>query len=237
MQDRLAVARPAVVVTSALLLASALAPLGCAFHPPGAPPIDRDPLPVNSTPQGAIPRLERTYERQDEIEYPKLLTADFRYTFSAQSDPALATQYGLNWGKDDETQSAEHLFAGFVNGTGEAVPPASRITVDFVNDQYYPDPAHADSATWYVYCPVTNVNLTIDIPANGGTTTYDISAPHSFFLVRGDAALLDPGQAADSTRWYVRRWDDHSPALPNGGAAPVPLAAASWGGMKGSYDR
>lgn len=193
---------------------------------------------MNSTPQGAILRLQRAYEREDAIEYPRLLTADFRYTFSAQSDQALVTQYGLNWGKDDETQSAEHLFSGFVNSQGNAVPPASRIQVNFINDQYYPDPAHSDSSAWYVYCPVTNVNLTIDVPiAGGGTTSFDIAAPHAFYLVRGDAALLDPGQPADSGHWYVRHWDDLSPAT---GQNPTTLpanAAASWGGMKGSYDR
>ncbi len=214
-----------------------LAPSGCAFRPTG---ITQQPVPppLNSTPQGAILRLQRLYENQDAVNYAALLTADFRYTFSAQSDPALATTWGTNWGKIDEVDSAEHLFSGFVNTEGKAVPPATRIQVNFVNDQYYPDPVHADSGAWYVYCPVTNVNLTIDVPVDaGGTTTYNIAAPHSFFLVRGDAAFLDAGQPADSTHWYVRHWDDHSPPPGTNPATLPSLAAESWGGIKGAHVR
>jgi len=212
-----------------LALAACLAGCGAfapePIHPPPPPPPAQ-----NSTPQGAILRLQRAYGYQDLTDYASLLTADFRYTFSAQSDPKLVSTYGNNWGKDDEYESAKHLLTGFTNTQGVYVPPASRIVVQFVNDQYYPDPAHADSGAWYVYCPVTDVNLTIDVPVGGGdVTTYDISAPHAFYLVRGDAAFLDPGQPADSTHWYVRHWDDLSPA--------PPVAAATWGGMRGAYER
>jgi len=214
---------------------------GCVFSPkPGGPGSQLGPLPVNATPKGAIDRLQRTYERLDLVDYTGLLTADFRYTFSAQSDPALASLYSDNWGKDDETESAKHLFEGFTNSTGQRFGPASNITVRFDNDQYYADPAHADSAAWYVYCPVSTVNLTVDAPLpDGSTTTYNISAPHSFFLVRGDAAILDAGQRADSTRWYVRHWDDLSPAPAPGGAQQpdAPMATATWGDVKGSYGK
>jgi len=224
------------VLRVTFILLPALA--GCAFSPakmkkgPGS-----DPLPPNTTPQGAILRLQRTYENQDATDYEGLLTSDFRYTFSAQTDQDLVNQYGTNWGKDDEVESARHLFSGFTNSKGLFQAPASRIQAAFVNDQYYLDPVHADSATWYVYCPVADVNLKIEVPIEGGgTTTYDISARHAFYLVRGDAAILDPGQPADSTRWYLRHWDDESTPTPGSSPGALPVLAATWGGMKGAYD-
>jgi hypothetical protein len=225
-----------------LTLACAVLATGCGIFSPrhkgGVQP--GVVLPPNTTPHGAIDRLQRSYENQQLAAYEGLLTADFRYTFSAQSDPKLAAQYADNWGKDDETESAKHLFEGFVDSQGKAQPAASNITVRFDNDQYYADPAHSDSTAWYVYCPVSNVNLTLDLPqGDGTTTTVYVTAPHSFYLVRGDAALLDAGQPADSTRWYVRHWDDLSPATPTTAliAPGLPVAAASWGGLRGSYGR
>jgi hypothetical protein len=57
---------------------------------------------------------------------------------------------------------------------------------------------------------------------------------HRLWLVRGDAAVgLDPGQPADRTRWYIRRWRDETTQLgakPNG-----PQSACTWGAIKGIY--
>jgi hypothetical protein len=228
---------------------------GCGGSNPFHPPIDNQhtlpgDVPQNDTPQNTMIRFQKAYQYQDITQYANLLTADFRYTFSVQSDPTLAQTYGNNWGKDDETESAKHLLTGFTNSSGTYVPPASNISISFINDQYYPDPLHSDSTSYYVYCPVSTVNLNIDVPSGDGTTTYNISAPHSFYLVRGDAALLDAGQSAASDRWYIRHWDDLSPALSSviqiaranasiqgsssfGGGTVV----ASWGNVKDAYFR
>ena len=241
----------------ALTLAALPVLAGCGGSNPFSPPPDlthtlpKD-TPPNDSPQNTMIRFQRAYQYQDITQYTNLLTSDFRYTFSAQSDPTLNTTYP-NWGKDDETESTKHLLTGFTNASAVYVPPASNITIQFINDQYYLDPLHSDSLSFYRYCPVTTVNLNIDVPVDGGgSTTYIISAAHSFYLVRGDAAILDPGQAADSTHWYIRHWDDLSPKLgastiqvasahaplgtagSTGGATSMPI---TWGGLKGSYRR
>jgi len=243
------------VRVSALALTIAALPVlaGCGGGNPFKPPVDDKhtipgTTPPNNTPQNTMLRFQAAYQYQDITTYKNLLTADFRYTFSQQSDPSLVTLYGNNWGKDDETESATHLLTGFTNSGGTYVAPASAITMAFINDQYYTDPAHSDSARFYDYTPITTVNLNIDVPTSDGGTTYNISAPHSFYLVRGDAAFLDAGQPADSTHWYIRHWDDLSPKVPgtvgmlrvastgsvNASGSTV---ASTWGATKARYAR
>jgi len=218
---------------SALALTIAAFPVlsGCGGGNPFHPPVDNvhtlpNDTPLNDTPQNTMLRFQKAYQYQDITAYTGLLTSDFRYTFSKQSDPLLDAQYGSNWGKDDETESTKHLLTGFTNTSGTFIFPASNITISFVNDQYYPDPLHSDSTSYYVYCPVSTVNLAIDVPSGAGTTTFNISAPHSFYLVRGDAAFLDAGQSPANDRWYIRHWDDLSPALP-GASAVLRIASAN----------
>ncbi len=247
------------VRVSALALTFAALPVlsGCGGNPftPKIDPIHTLPkdAPPNDSPQNTMIRFQEAYQYQDIGQYTGLLTADFRYTFSAQSDGNLVTLYGNNWGKDDESESAKHLLTGFTNSVGTYYPPANNISIQFINDQYYQWPLHADSTSFYVYCPVSTVNLNIDVPVDGGgSTTYNISAPHSFYLVRGDAAFLDAGQPADSTHWYIQHWDDLSPKLPvavlqiastnaavgsSGSSGATTTARVSWGGLKDSYRR
>ncbi len=198
---------------SALALIVAALPVlsGCGANP-FKPPVDKNHIPAtvpqNDTPQNTMLRFKAAYQYQDITVYKSLLSADFRYTFSAQTDPALVTLYGNNWGKDDEVESAQHLLTGFTNSQGTYVAPASSITLSFATDQYLPDPTHSDSAAYYDYTPIANVSLDIDVPTTSGTTTYNIRAQHNFYLVRGDAAFLDAGQPADANHWYIHRWDD-----------------------------
>ncbi|MGH7725053.1 MAG: hypothetical protein ACREOU_06445, partial [Candidatus Eiseniibacteriota bacterium] len=66
-----------------------------------------------------------------------------------------------------------------------------------------------------------------------------------FYLVRGDAAVLDTGQEARTDRWYIYRWDDLSQPLPGGPARLASLnagalgtpAPTTWGGLKDGYKR
>lgn len=239
---------------SALALTCALTFVlaGCSgnpFKPPadngngGLPP----DTPLNDSPQNTMTRFQRTYEYQVQPEYVKLLTSDFRYTFSSDTDPTLVAQYGPNWGKDDEAESADHLFKGFTSSTsGNYVPGATNITMALNSVQYFDDPAHSDSSGYYKWVTVARVVMAIEVPGTTESQIYNIDARHEFYLVRGDAARLDAGQTATSDRWYIRRWDDLSTSL--GGAIHIASAnnqvsnssvshPTSWGAMKGTYLR
>ena len=215
----------------ALAAAGALCVLGgCAQStPPPPPPPPPPPLECDAP----LCRLRASYQYEVLSEYGRLFTADFRYTFSAQTDPDLVTTYANNWGKLDELESAKHLFAGFTNAQGEYLPAARGIDLAFLNERYFADPAHSDSTRYYAFAPVSEVDLAVEVPAGDSTTTYRASGPHNFYLVRGDAAVLDPDQAADSTRWYIRRWDDLAAAAP--GPVGAAQANVSWGWLKARY--
>jgi len=238
----------------ALTLATTLAFAGCGgnpFKPPpdtgnGGLPVD---TPANDSPQNTMTRFQRTYEYQVQPEYVKLLTNDFRYSFSLDSDPALVTLYGPNWGKDDEAESATHLFNGFTSSAdGKYYAGATNITMVLNSSQYFDDPAHSDSSAYYQWVTVARVVMSIEVPGDAsGPLTYYIDAPHNFYLVRGDAlgASLDADQPATSTHWYIRKWDDLSPPpaagtiriasvnnRPVGSSLSVPITL---GALKASY--
>jgi len=220
-----------------LLLLFVLCVSGCAFNPPEDIPVPPPPLPEADSPQNLMLRFEGVYELQSAVNYEALLTSDFRYTFSLASDPLLVNQYP-NWGRDDEVESTRHLFEGFTTTTGELLPAASRIEMTLNGVQYGQDYTHPDSGEHYMKVVITSVHLVIDVPVGPSGTSYDVTGRHEFYLVRGDAAVLDPGQVARADRWYLRRWDDLSPGV----GAPVPAAdivigaprrvSASWGGVK-----
>jgi len=251
------------VRVSALALTIAVLPVltGCGGGNPFHPPIDDvhtlpPETPLNDTPQNTMIRFQRAYDHQDITSYKNLLSSDFRYTFSNQTDQDLVNQYGTNWGKDDETESTQHLLTGFTNSIGKYYGPANSITISFTGDQYLQDFQHGtDSTAFYAYVPVTQVRLDIvvtDPQSTTGTTTYNIQAEHDFYLVRGDVALLDAGQSNATDRWYIRRWDDRSLPQPlvvlqiasantvvagsNSFGAATPTHV-TWGGLKDTYYR
>jgi len=166
-------------------------------------------VPQTDTPVHLVQRLERTWESQDLPEYGKLLTQDFHFEFSADSDPDLVNRYP-NWGLDDETASASHLFYGFTNSSGTPMPAAIRIDLTLGGVTVEDDSAHADSTAHYRKVVVAAMIGAIAFPVEPDTLIYSLSSRQEFHVVRGDAAVLAAGVAPDSTRWYVRRWDDLS---------------------------
>ena len=208
----------------------------------GGPP----PPPGNRTPALTIARFQTMYESQNTAELGKLLTANFSFRFSTQSDPTLAQQYGSTWDKADELASAGHLFDGFTSPDPPYVTfgPATSISLAFVNMQILDDLLLPDSSRFYKYVVVPSANLTITVVNGAIETIYEISAPQDFYLVRGDVALLDSGQPADSTYWYIYRWDDRNPAPATSPQATgptrslarfMPVEPSSWGRIKADY--
>jgi len=243
----------------ALTLATTLAFAGCGGNPFKPPPDNGNgglpnDTPAADSPQNTMTRFQRTYEYQVQPEYVKLLTNDFRYTFSSATDPTLAAQYGATWGKDDEAESAAHLFDGFTSTTtGNYIPGASNITMTLNSVQYFEDPAHPlpinpgepDSSAYFKWVTVATVLMAIEIPGTPDPLVYNIAARHEFYLVRGDAlsASLDPDQPKTRDHWYIRRWDDLSePPVPTGamhiasvnpaGALQAPITL---GALKAAY--
>jgi hypothetical protein len=84
---------------------------------------------------------------------------------------------------------------------------------------YENDFGHPDSTAQYRKVVVTVFGGAIEVPGSPDTTVYEIASRQELYVVRGDAAVLPAGAAADTTHWYVRRWDDltspvGSPKLP-----------------------
>jgi hypothetical protein len=184
-------------------------------------------------------RFEAAYKFEVEPEYVALLTADFRFEFSADADSSLAAQYASSWSKLDENAAAIHLFEGFTSGRGEPIPGASDIVLDLNALQYSPDPGHPDSAAYFRLATAARVVMTVTVPGVPDTLRYVVDDPHDFHLVRGDAAVLDSDQPASSDRWYIRRWEDHSrlptPAPGPAGNLAVSTVASTWGRLKAAY--
>ena len=167
------------------------------------PPADGLPAgtPAADTPAHLAQRLEATWENQVEGEYAKLLTDDFRFHFSAASDPTLVAVYGDNWKRADEIDALTHLFHGFTNAVSDTVLGASSIDVTLIGVQYANDPEHPDSTRQYQRIVITDFAGDIEVPTTPDPTSYQISSRQELYLVRGDAAALPAGSLADTTRW------------------------------------
>jgi hypothetical protein len=204
-----------------------------------------DNTPPNDTPHNTMLRFEATYEYQVVGEYEKLFTKDFRFTFSSQSDPLLVAEYGNNWGKDDEIESTRHLFQGFTDDEGTFQEAATSITMTFILLLEQENPQHPDSTEHYKLMIAQPLVLAIGLSNDSG---FNVEARHEFYLVRGDAAVLDEGQDASTSRWYIYRWDDLSepisspggPRLSTDGVGVRTLAGftpTTWGAAKATYHR
>jgi hypothetical protein len=178
----------------------------------------------------------RRGRNQVETEYAKLLTDDFRFHFSAASDPLLVDLYGNNWKRADEIDAVTHLFHGFRNAASDSIPGASTIDITLTGVQYTNDFDHPDSTAQYKKMVITSFNAAIEVPTTPEAITFPISSRQELYLVRGDAAVLPAGTAADSSRWYVRRWEDLSTSTAFGkGPVINPSQTSSLGRVKALF--
>jgi hypothetical protein len=197
---------------------------------PGAP---SDTFPPATSPSGAANRLFSTYQAENALSYGLTLTTDFRFHFSAESDPQLVSKYGDSWGHELEVTSASHLFTGFTNDSLEFQVPAIQVTVDVPFMQEVADPTHPDSTVHYrrIALPRVMVNIVLS-----DSRDFVVDQPADVYVVRGDAARLAPGQSPDSTRWYVRQLDDLSSAIVvTRDSRLKPANPTTWGSIRDSY--
>jgi hypothetical protein len=152
-----------------------------------------------TTPTATLPRLAEAYEARSLTGLDALLTADFRFHFSGGD--AAGSRYAEGWTRNEELRSARSMFHGV---PGSALPRADSIFVSTGVVDAGVDPEHPDSTCQYRLAIARGLGIRLVMP-NGRCMTPQ-PAVHVFHVVRGDAAVLMPGQPADTTRWYIRRW-------------------------------
>jgi hypothetical protein len=224
------------------------ASVGCGSDSkPTTPPVVTDPLPagtaLNDSPTHTMARFVATLEYQSGQSYAALLTDDFRFGFSSATDPALVAEYGDTWDARDDSSSTAHLFDGFTSETtGTFLPGATTITLSLNAVSETGDSTHVDSLDVYRVIRVARLVATIEVPADPyGGTIYFLDSAQAFYLVRGDVAVLHPGQEKRADRWYIRRWDDLAAPLfvyapsSRGGPTTNPSRPVTWGSVKDQY--
>jgi hypothetical protein len=203
------------------------------------------PGPAPDSPSAALRLLEWVYNKRSLAEYGELMSADFQW-LCGPTDSAGADWRGTTWTREDELRFARHLFSG---GSPEQ-PAASSINLRFdPNFFIFPDPQ-------YTYFPEPNPTVPRDplgrwhkhirttVALRIGTedgASFEIFGYAHFFVVRGDSALIPEelrlrGARPDSTRWYIRRWEDETGPPDGGSGASGPYAITAGGRRSISLD-
>lgn len=236
-------------VTTALALIASLA-LGLGGCSTRVTRVDEagvsNPPPVPLSPQAALQLLEWSYNHKALLECTDLFTADYRFYFSPM-DSAGAHYRSVPWIREDEVISTSHLFLG---GSARQPPAASvRLMLD-KNFVVYPDAEFVASDPQGRWHKTIRTQVVLNLRLGDGSAI-DISGGTTFSLVRGDSAaipadLIARGFGPDSTRFWIRRWDDEttdgvgplseiSRARPLAALATQPSSARSWGWLKVLY--
>jgi hypothetical protein len=218
-----------------LILAVFLA-AGCSSNSPEQPAPKAPQYTANDTPAHAVQRFLQSYMGKQETIYTSLFTKDFVFDFSNTTDPTLVTQYVNGWVKNDEFQSATHLFHGVSPAGAPTLPAASSIQITFANMTPIGDGSSTDQLTHQVL--ITRVDGSVAVPQSGSEPlTYLITNNlNVFYLVRGDAATsLDAGQPADSSHWYVYRWQDQTGSAAAGRLGRWSTQQTTWAKIRALY--
>lgn len=167
---------------------------GSALAAPGAPAAPSLPRTAAGTPEAAIRALVNAYEHESVEELAAVLTEDYRYHFPEQDLSGAGWLEGFT--RDVELQKAAGVFRTF-----------SKIQTSADRFEAGPDPDHSDSLSHYRVVVAHRMKLHAVIERNGKDEIIEnLPGQHVFYLVRGDAALLAPGQTRHPGRWYVRAW-------------------------------
>lgn len=218
------------------------------IQPPGPEPA---PGFAPNSPANALRMLEWCYNNTSLPHYRELFADDYQFHCAA-TDTAGASWRGTPWTREDELISATYLFVG--GSATEAPASLIRLALD-LNFLVYPDPR---SAAWDPlgrwHKNIRTAAMLSVVTVDG--TNIDVSGHATFYLVRGDSALIPielrlRGFGPDSSRWYVQRWDDETAQetapvrlQPGAGASranqppilePQPSQTMSWCGLKVRY--
>lgn len=160
-------------------------------------------LPAADSPFGLVLRIGAAYASRNLGAFSQALAQNYRFQFA---EAELAARYPGGFLRDDEIQSADHLFHGFTGSDGIERPAARSIELTLDSLYVAPDPAHPDSSEVYQIVVVPRTSLRIELESDGL-----LEVPprlHVFRCVRGDAAVLDESQSATAEDWYVCAWEE-----------------------------
>ena len=211
------------------LMLTAVTWAGCdegSLFPPLRPRAPASVAPGDATPQETLRRFEWSWNQKSLAVYRTLFTQDLAFVCSAL-DPSPAEP----WTREDEVAFASHLFLG-----GSASEPAA-TSISLALDRNFaeradPRPGSDPRRSRLVR---TSFSLTILHPDRETVMT----GFESFYLVRGDAALVPDdiiplGFGPDSTHWYIERWEDDT-SSPGGAARTMPTKNYTLCDLKALY--
>jgi hypothetical protein len=172
------------------------------------------------------------WTHRDTSAYLALLTDDFEFVLAAGDSVGNAFP-NATWDLEVERVALGHLFVG-----GGANPPARNIQLGIDNHVVAtPDPRPGRTWPWHQVLRVA-VALQCTVEASGTTGVLACTGYAGFHVVRGDSAALSPDRAAaggaDSTRWYLQRWEDETLPAAGPAARALPAVAMTWGDLKAS---
>ncbi|MBI5171062.1 MAG: hypothetical protein HZA61_16370 [Candidatus Eisenbacteria bacterium] len=138
--------------------------------------------------------LVDAYEHRSVDELGAVLTNDYRYHFPEEDLSGAGWLEGFT--RDVELEKAAGVFRRF-----------SKIRTSVDRFESGPDPEHADSLSHYRVVIAHRMKLHAVIVHDGRDEIIEnLPGQHVFYLVRGNAALLAPGQVRHPGRWYIRAW-------------------------------
>ena len=212
---------------SAALLVAAVLASGCSDSSgPGTnhPSLllgPRPNAPAADSPAGVLRVVEWCWNHLDVERYRTVFTEDFRFVFGAL-DPAGNTWRDTPWTRENEIQALAGLAA--------SKPLEVAVTFDR-NFRIGDDPRPGKAAPWHGFI---RTSVTVHV-VTADQNVFDVSGYASFFVVRGDSAMIplelaEKGVRPDSTCWYVERWEDDT--FGGDGLHTTPAMKKSWGSIK-----
>src|SRR5438045_6798827 len=162
----------------------------------GIPPANQP----RTGPTAALENLAIAYRSMSVAGIDAMLTND--YLFHGMTDSLV--KFTVGWPLEHEMGSVRGMLEGVSRDGKVVMPRADSVGVSFDGISPGVDPEHPDSTQHYQVLTVTRAQFGIRL-ANGVHLLNGASL-HVFHVVRGDAAVLAPGQTPDPDRWYIRRW-------------------------------
>jgi hypothetical protein len=152
-----------------------------------------------SGPQATLDRFARAYRERSPEGVIGTYTADYR--FHSFDDSLLKYTFGAS--REEEENSVRNMMLGFFKDGQMVRPPVDSIGMTMDGFDEGADPEHPDSTAHYRTIAIGRFEFGL---RNGDTRMWATTSLHVFHLVRGDVAVLVPGQVADADHWYIRRW-------------------------------
>lgn len=178
-----------------IALALSLAPAAWAVST-SIPPANQ-PL---SGPSSALERLADAYRSRSVAGIDAVLTGD--YIFHGMTDSL--GKFTIGSTRSEEMSVVRGMLQGVTRNGRVIMPRADSVGMSIDGISAGVDPEHPDSTQQFQVLTVTRAQMGIRL-ANGKHFMLRPSL-HVFHVVRGDAAVLAPGQKPDPDRWYIRRW-------------------------------